>query len=155
MNQKNRIKPQKLLKERKIKNPKERAKTKQKNYNGIPILLVCTFTWTHDSAKKQAQESCRTKRKRPWRKIARSALGQVSSPLFQKKNYKGLENVSYSVNWVSQKYTKEKVHKNTKRNGIKRRSTQTKGKKEQKEQDGPKNLEINNDERNESSKQNK
>jgi len=141
MNQKTESSHKNLWKERKIKTPKERAKTNKKSYKGIPILLVCTFTWTHDSAKKQAQESCRTKRKRPWRKIARSALGQVSSPLFPKKNYKGLENVSYSVNWVSQKYIKEKIHKNTKQKRYQEEKHTNKRKKRAKRTRRPKKIE--------------
>jgi len=57
MNKKTESSHKNFWKERKIKNPKERAKTKQKRYKGIPILLVCTFTWTHDSAKKTQPRS--------------------------------------------------------------------------------------------------
>jgi len=57
------------------------------------VLLLGLTTQPRSKPKKVAGQ-----REKTMKEIARSALGQVSSPLFPKKNYKGLENVSYSVN---------------------------------------------------------
>jgi len=86
------------LKRKKDQNPKRKSQNQKKKLQKDTYTLGFYFYLDSRLSQEASPRKLQDKEKKTMKEIARSALGQVSSPLFQKKNYKGLENVSYSVN---------------------------------------------------------